>query len=252
MVLANHDSLEKKTPFKRFEIQLWWWKGFCSLHFWIAQRSREWSNNNIQFKNESTTTRICFRQCFNLEHQKMTSTRYRTKLEIMRVEARRNVDVIIIFPRIFLLYNLRVKYIKIPICLSYFSYFYSDFILRRKLLAQCERREMEKSCCCKITFSFHFLPISGIFLCSLFLRRINKANVGRNCDMVHQTSCLCSTNCKMIMFRILIIFESFHSQFEAAGKASIIANIVAAANFNLGDFPVDVHARNSKTKTAHH
>lgn len=42
---------------------------------------------------------------------------------------RRNVKVIIIFPGIFLLYNLRVKYIKIPICLSYFSYFRNDFIL---------------------------------------------------------------------------------------------------------------------------
>lgn len=57
-----------------------------------------------------------------------------------------------------------VKYIKIPICLSYFSYFHNDFILERKLLVSFEnkpKREMEKPCC----LQNYFFPI---FLCRGF------------------------------------------------------------------------------------
>lgn len=64
--------------------------------------------------------------------------------------------------------------------------------------------------------------------------------------MVHQTSCLCSTNCKMIMFLILIILESISRACSIVHHHAINWRVSHASDPPTGKARSLVHARSGK------
>jgi hypothetical protein len=180
-----------KLPLKTLSLE-----SFCSF---FSDFSSKWSNNNIQFTmTMSGNTPRSSTPGFQLEHQNITAT----KLEIMNERTKRKSNNH--FPENLFIIQSPGEIYKNSYLLIIFFIFPERFHLPKKIACFIPNGKILLLQNC---FLFR-PPFSGIFHLPSSLALAIRRNVGRNCDMVHQTSCLCSTNCKMIMFRILIIFES--------------------------------------------